>query len=85
MCVYKGVHMCAGAFWRPEEGASDPLKLELWVVISCLTWVLGSELGSSVRAANFLNLGAMCPVPREQFLFLYHHNERAFLLSSLVE
>lgn len=32
-----------------------PWKLALWVVVICLTWVLGTKLGSSVKAAGFLN------------------------------
>jgi hypothetical protein len=37
MCVY----VC-GVLWRSEEGF-HPLKLEFWVVVSHLMWVLGIE------------------------------------------
>lgn len=30
-------------------------KLAFWVVVICLTWVLGTKLGSSGKAAGFLN------------------------------
>lgn len=42
---------------KSEEGFrfSDPLGLELQAVVSCLTWVLGSELKSSEKAASILN------------------------------
>jgi hypothetical protein len=32
------------------------LELELWVVVSCLIWVLGSKLRASARAASFFKL-----------------------------
>lgn len=38
---------------RPE--AVDPLKLELWLIMSCLIGVLGTELGSTRKAANPFN------------------------------
>lgn len=34
--------------------ASDPLELELQVVVSCLMWVLGTKLTSSVRVGQSL-------------------------------
>jgi hypothetical protein len=34
--------------------ASSPLDLELQEVVSCLTWVLGTELWSSARAVRGL-------------------------------
>ena len=34
--------------WRPE--ALDPLELELHVFVRCPAWVLGTELGSSIKA-----------------------------------
>lgn len=34
---------------------TKPLELEFQVLKSCLTWVLGPELGSSKRAASALN------------------------------
>lgn len=35
-----------------QKGALDPLKPELQVVVSHLTWVLSIKLGSSGRAAS---------------------------------
>lgn len=40
---------------RSQMRASDPLELELEVVVSPLMWVLGTELGSSARTACILN------------------------------
>lgn len=46
-CIY--THMCAGT--HRGEKATDPLKLELQLVVSCLIWVRHVEPGSSERAA----------------------------------
>lgn len=48
VCRY--VHMSAGVH-RDQERALDPLKLELQVSYDHLTWVLGTELGSSERTS----------------------------------
>lgn len=37
------------------ERPPDPLELELYVVVSCLTWALDTELGSSTRAVGALD------------------------------
>lgn len=50
--VYECVSVCrcvcvgAGAHGG-QQGATDPLELELQVFMSCLMWVIGTELGSS--------------------------------------
>lgn len=56
--VYRYVHMSAGAC-KGQKKASNFLQLELWVVVSCLTWVMGTGLGSSVRAVCTLNRWAI--------------------------
>lgn len=45
MCVLPAC-VCAVCVQRPEEGAGAP---------SITMWLLGSELGSSAKAANALN------------------------------
>lgn len=44
--------------WKPEV-----LELEIHIVFGCLTWVLGSELGSSARAGNTFNQRAISLTP----------------------
>lgn len=44
ICVY--VHEHTGAC-RDQKEATDSLKLELWVIVNLLMWVLGTELCSS--------------------------------------
>lgn len=52
-CMYFcGSHVCSAS--RGLKRTSDLLDLELQMVLSC-TWVLGTQLGSSARAANVLN------------------------------
>lgn len=52
MCVC--VHVSTGAYggWKT---VSDPLKLDLLVVVSYLVWVLGTKLGPSAGAVSTLN------------------------------
>lgn len=50
-CIY--TRMCAGT--HRGEKASDHLKLELQLVVSCLIWVMHMEPESSARAARVLN------------------------------
>lgn len=38
---------------RPEEGTGSP-ENAIWAVVTLLTWVPGTELGSSMRAASIL-------------------------------
>lgn len=49
------MHMCKCGGLASQKRALDPLKLELQVVVSCPTSLLGTELMSSARAANALN------------------------------
>lgn len=48
--------------WSLQEGI-HALELELWVVVSRLLWVLGTELRSSVRAGGILNRLACTAAP----------------------
>lgn len=43
-------HVCADAC-QGQKRTSDPLEVEPQVVVSCLAWVLGTELDSSRRAS----------------------------------
>lgn len=47
------IHKCSAQ--GDHQRVSDPLELELEVVVSPLMWVLGTELGSSARTACILN------------------------------
>jgi hypothetical protein len=40
-----GYHMCAWCPWRPEKDTRCPWKLLLQMVVSHLTWVLGTTPG----------------------------------------
>lgn len=48
------VHMSANTLGR-QKSISDPLELELDVVVSHLMWMLGAELRPSARAPNAFN------------------------------
>lgn len=49
--------MCMSAVtYRVQNRQLDPLELELWATISCLTWVLGTTVGSSAIAAHTANM-----------------------------
>ena len=51
VCVsYACAHVCADAC-QGQKRTSDPLEVEPQVVVSCLAWVLGTELDSSRRAS----------------------------------
>ena len=52
MCV-SFVDLCSGH--RSQKKISEPLELELQVVVSHPVWVLGTKLGSSARATNAFN------------------------------
>lgn len=54
MCVCVYVHACAGA-WGGQKRAPDSLKLEVQVVVSCLTSVLGTNFTFSAREVYTLN------------------------------
>lgn len=47
--------MCKDAQRGAKRGL-DPLDLELQVIVNHSTWILGTDLKSSARAANILNL-----------------------------
>lgn len=51
--VYVCARLCLWCLWRPQ--ASDPWEQELQMLVSCLTWVLGSELQAS-------ELSSQCPL-----------------------
>lgn len=51
----------------PKEGV-DPLDLELQVIVSHMTWVLGTELGFPERAANMLNYPSYLSSPQRSLL-----------------
>lgn len=58
MCLYPCVYLvCVSGMWVPKEAKVmlDLLKLEVQVVMSCVTWVLGPELWSFGKATNALN------------------------------
>lgn len=48
MCLGQGMARVCRCPQRPK--ALDPLKLDLGLVVSCLTWVLGTKPRSSLRA-----------------------------------
>lgn len=48
----------------------DPLELESRGVVSCLAWVLGTELSPSGRAASTFNLAAISPPLKACFLMV---------------
>lgn len=52
---------------RGQSRASDPLELELEVVVTLLMWVLGTHFGSSARAIHTLNHQVISPTPRRIF------------------
>ena len=52
LCIY--VHACGT--YRGQKRISDPLELELQVVMSCLIWVQGTEIKPSGRASSILDL-----------------------------
>lgn len=54
VCVCKYVHVSVGTH-DGQERAPDPRELELLVVVSHLTLVLGTKFGSYERSASALN------------------------------
>ena len=65
MCVW--VYACKCACPQGPEVLSL-LALGLQMVVSCLKWVLGTELKSSERAGHTSNSHAIFPVPLLVFL-----------------
>lgn len=57
---------------RGEQMVSDCLDLELQLVISQLTWVLGNKLGSSIREVYALSRWATAPALNQVFLSQPH-------------
>ena len=60
LCVY--VHFSADVCGVSMR-ASDPLELELWVVVSSTVWMLGIKPGSSTRAVCIINCRAFSRAP----------------------
>lgn len=50
-----------------QKRVSDPLDMELQVIMSCLMWALGTELGSSIKAESAFNSGIISPASRPLF------------------
>lgn len=68
-----------GVLWVAAREVLDPLELELWRIVSFLTWVVGTELRSSERAAQLLtteqssrprSFGYSCRIQLEQMKLL---------------
>lgn len=82
-------HMCAGA-GRGQKRVTDPLEMELQIIMGCLTWGLGNR--SPARAIHALNRRAisssMSPCLSESSLvcFLHRHSDviSSFLARSSV-
>lgn len=47
-------YMCGGGAPETRNWVLGHMELELQVIMSCLTWTLGTELGSSRKAYTFL-------------------------------
>lgn len=61
VCFWGGVWTCE--CWRPwSPDISGPPDVELQEVVSCPSWVLGTELWSFIRAVPALNHGDRSPV-----------------------
>lgn len=54
VCVWLCTHVRAGTH-RDQKTGSDLLELELQAIVTCLTWVLGTEVRSSPRAVRAPN------------------------------
>lgn len=52
VCIY--LNVCFGICGDQKRKLS-PLELELLGVLSCMTWVLGTKLGSSARTVSVLD------------------------------
>lgn len=53
ICVFVYIcHICVGVNGG-QKRTSSSLELELYVIVSCLVWVLGNKLGSSKNSKNF--------------------------------
>lgn len=72
ICMY----MCAlhtNSTHRNQERLSHHLKLELRMIVAGVTasWLLETELGSSVRVVNAPNHRAFCPGPLQGMSYLH--------------
>lgn len=69
----RGMRMCLHtrecSFLRVQKRAWGPLELELQVVVSPPTWLLGLELRSSVRVVQVLHHSDISPASRTIFFF----------------
>jgi hypothetical protein len=54
VCLSMSINACAVPI-EIRRGHLTSMEPELQVIVSYLTWVLGTELGSSVRVGNALN------------------------------
>lgn len=62
-CMSVSAHMyviCVGDL-KAKRGSQVPLALKLQMAVSCLMWVLGTELSSSGRVLSVLNYNAISP------------------------
>lgn len=66
-CVCVRLHSSAQ---RGQKRASDPLELELEVIMNFSTWVLGIKLRSTWRTAGPLNHYVISLVPHLSFIYL---------------
>lgn len=65
MCVFvcMSLHIpCVGVF-HGSQRMSDSLKFELYVVMSCVMWMLETEPASFARAVSALDHRTFSPVP----------------------
>lgn len=63
-CVHMHVEACRA------QKCQIPLKLELRTDVSCLTWVLGTNIRSSARATNTLSLKHWVISPVSALIFI---------------
>lgn len=56
VCLCSLCDVCVGGTFSDQKKVLDPLELELQVIVSCLTWALGTKLGPSGRTASALIL-----------------------------
>lgn len=62
--TYLNVYLCVPHVYNVQGGQKRPPnlpELELWAVVSCLTWVLGTQFCSSARATSPLNPSSISP------------------------
>lgn len=70
--MYACVHVLIYAdIHRGQKRMLDPLELELQVSVSCLTWMLVTELGPSANAAKTPNHLAISPSVYIIYIHIY--------------